>query len=122
MAVKVHLKTGLYWTLDSTPIVLDRDYCAAIGYTDGRRECPPRPPGHPQRLACDILAVGTAEDTRKPGPTWRRDGNLCTGIDSGCDNEPGNQFQARVYWQGQGDYTACAENGVCGSVFAHGPY
>src|SRR5687767_678640 len=58
MAVKVHLKTGLYWTLDSTPIILDRDYCAAIGYTDGRRECPPRPPGHPQRLMCDILAVG----------------------------------------------------------------
>ena len=36
--------------LDSTPIVgPDPDYCEAIGFTDRRRFCPPRPEGHPDR-------------------------------------------------------------------------
>jgi hypothetical protein len=121
MRAVVHLKAGDYWTLDSTPIVVSREYCAAIGFTDGRRECSPRPEGSPQRYSCDVLAVGKAIDTGRPGPTWRRNGNLCTGIDSGCANEPDSQFQLRVYWQGQGEYTACAENGVCGAVVANGP-
>jgi hypothetical protein len=121
MRAVIHLKTGDFWTLDSTPIVVDREYCASIGFTDGRRECPPRPEGHPERYSCDVLAVGKAADTGRAGPTWRRNGTLCTGIASGCENEPDTQFQVRVYWQGDGEYTACAENGVCGTVFARGP-
>src|SRR4051794_26107018 len=31
MNTAILLRTGLYWTLDSTPIVSDRSYCAAIG-------------------------------------------------------------------------------------------
>lgn len=122
MNTSILLKTGLYWTLDSTPIVADREYCKAAGYTDGRVACPTRPEGDPQRYACDLLAVGNAADTGRPGPTWRRDGNLCTGIASGCDNDPDNQFHVRVYWQGQGNYTACAANGACGSLYANGPH
>jgi hypothetical protein len=122
MNMSILLRTGLYWTLDSTPIVHDGNYCRAIGYTDGRRDCPTRPEGHPQRFACDLLAVGKAVDTGRPGPTWRRDGSLCTGIASGCDNDPDNQFHVLVYWQGQGNYTACAENSACGSIFANGPH
>jgi hypothetical protein len=118
---KVHLKAGDYWTLDSTPIVDSREYCAQIGFTDGRRECPVRTEGSPDRKACEVFATGVAEDTGRGGPTWRRDGSLCTGIASGCDNDPDNQFALRVYWQGQGEYTVCAENGVCGSVYARGP-
>jgi hypothetical protein len=122
MRARVHLKDGLFWTLDSTPIIVDRDYCKTIGFTDGRSECPPRTEGSPERASCDELSVGKAADTGRGGPTWRRDGQLCTGIGSGCENTPDNQFQLRVYWQGQGNYTVCAANGVCGAVYANGPH
>src|SRR5262245_7490605 len=36
MGTKIHLRTGLFWTLDSTPLIRDRAYCKAIGFTDGR--------------------------------------------------------------------------------------
>ena len=45
----------------------------------------------------------------------------CETVASRCDNDPDNQFALRVYWQGQGEYTVCAANGVCGSVYARGP-
>jgi hypothetical protein len=122
IGVKIHLRTGLYWTLDSTPLIRDRDYCRKIGYTDGRLRCPVRPEGHPERALCEEVAIGKASDTGRIGPTWYRNGGLCTGIDSGCDNDPDNQYHVRVYWQGQGEYTACAQNGVCGRVYANGPH
>jgi hypothetical protein len=122
MNAKVHLIDKLYWTLDSTPLVgPNRDYCAAIGFTDARSFCPVRPEGHPERAVCEAEVVGLAEDTGRTGPTWTRNGQFCTGINSGCENDPDNQYALRVYWQGQGDYKACAKNGVCGEVFARGP-
>ncbi len=113
--VKLHLKGPDAWTLDSTPIVgPDLAYCAAIGFTDGRSNCPVRPEGSPQRAACELYAVGRAKDTNRPGPTWDHDSRFCTGPASGCANSPDNQFQLLIYVGG--DFEACARNGVCGSV------
>ena len=109
----IHIRGPNFWTLDSTPLVgPDPAYCAKIGFTDGRANCPVRPEGHPERQACETLLVGVAVDTGRPGPTWRRDGAFCTGPTSGCENEPQNQYLLRAI--AGGTYTACAQNGVCG--------
>jgi hypothetical protein len=55
--------------------------------------------------------VGEAVDTGRPGPTWRRDGALCTGGASGCENDPENQYLLRA--KAAGLYSACARNGIC---------
>jgi len=112
--VKVHLRGAGFWTIDSTPLVgPDPSYCALIGFTDNRAYCPVRPEGHPERLGCEAWRVGKASDTGRVGPTWTRDGRLCTGS-SGCENSPDNQFQVRAIEGGL--YRACATNGVCGEV------
>ncbi len=113
--VEVHIRYSDYDLLDSTPIVgPDGAFCQAIGFSDGRAFCPVRQEGSPERSACEAWRVGIAEDTHKPGPTWTRNGQYCTGLESGCDNEPANQYQLRAYRSGT--YTACAQNGVCGKV------
>jgi hypothetical protein len=113
IALNIHIRGVNFWTLDSTPLVgPDAAYCAAIGYTDGRSSCPVRPEGHPERSACETLLVGVAVDTGRPGPTWRRDGSLCTGPVSGCENDPENQYLLRA--MEAGTYTACSQSGVCG--------
>ena len=113
----VHLRSPEYDTLDSTPLVgPDGAYCAAIGYTDGRSWCPVRMPGAPDRVACETWRIGTAIDTRRPGPTWTKgDNTYCTGLQSnGCQNSPDNQFQLRV--SAGGPYKATAANGVSCTV------
>ena len=112
--VKEHLSGGDYDTLDATPLVgHDVMYCAAIGYTDGRSLCPVRPEGHPEREACEEWAVGKARDTGRTGPTWTNpEGAYCTGGASKCRNAD-NQYMLWV--SASGKYTACAENGACGS-------
>jgi hypothetical protein len=115
ITVNVHLRTGDYWLLDSTPLVgPDWEYCANIGFTDGRSFCAVRPEGNPQRSACELYVTGRATDTGRPGPTWHRNGNRCTGRASGCENVPENQFQLLAY--ASGTYTACGKNGVCGEI------
>ena len=58
---KVHMKGREYHTLDSTPIVgPDANYCAAIGYTDGRAWCPVRTEGSRDRVECESWRVGKA--------------------------------------------------------------
>jgi hypothetical protein len=113
--VYFHLKGQEYDTLDATPLVgHDVVYCASIGFTDGRSLCPVRPEGHPEREACETWAVGRAEDTNRPGPTWTNgDGAYCTGGDSSCRNAE-NQYQLWV--SKSGTYTACAANKACGST------
>jgi hypothetical protein len=111
--IAIHQQGPHFWTLDATPLVgPDAAYCAEIGFTDGRANCPVRPEGHPERSACEAWLVGVAVDTARPGPTWRRDGSLCTGPASGCENDPENQYLLRA--MGSGNYTACADNGFCG--------
>lgn len=109
---EVHLHAADYDTLDSTPLVgPDVEYCAAIGYTDGRSFCPVRPDGAPDRFACEIWRVGTADNTGYPGPTWTKvDVGYCTGPTSGCQVAPGNPFQLWAYTGGP--YKVEADNGV----------
>jgi len=49
------------------------DYCAAIGYTDGRVRCPIRPEGHPDRVIC--------ESTLRGGQWWWCDGERIEPLD-----------------------------------------
>ena len=113
MKVTTHLRGDQFWTLDSTPLVgPDAVYCATIGFTDGRENCPVRPEGHPEREACEAWAVGTAVDTGRAGPTWRRDGGFCTGPASGCENHSENQYLLKAYLAGM--YEACTRDGLCG--------
>jgi len=113
IVVGLHLARGSFDVLDSTPIVgPDAEYCAAVGFTDGRSLCPVRPEGSPERAACEAWRVGRAEDTQRDGPTWRRDGRLCA--EGGCENEPTNQYLLIAIDSGL--YTACAENGICGEI------
>jgi hypothetical protein len=119
ISVKVHQRGNDAWILDSTPLVTDREYCAKIGFTDGRSFCPVRPEGHPDREQCELFLVGRAKDTGRPGPTWYGiGGGFCQGRSSasGCENHPDNQYQAIVYKGGS--FRACAQNGVCGEVVA----
>jgi len=112
---KVHFETGAYFVVDSTALVgPDAEYCASIGFTDARSFCPVRQEGSPERLACEAWRVGDAKDTGRPGPTWTRNGEYCTGPASGCENHPRNQHQVLDY--AGGEYVMCAANGVCGSV------
>jgi hypothetical protein len=113
--VKIHLRGANAWTLDSTPLVgPDPDYCALIGFTDGRAICPVRPEGNPEREACELYVTGVAKDTGRPGPTWYFGSRLCTGPGMGCENHPDNQYQLLVYEGGV--FKACGRNGVCGEV------
>jgi hypothetical protein len=118
--VKIHLRGPAHWTLDSTPLVHNRAYCAQIGFTDGRTDCPVRQEGAPDRAACEEYAVGHADDTDRQGPTWYRDAGdgkgkkLCD--NDKCANYPDNQYLLWV--MSVGTYYACAENGTCGSVYA----
>ena len=117
MNTKIHLRGANKWTLDTTPLVgPDGDYCRKIGFTDGRLFCPIRTEGSSDRIACETYAVGTASDTGRAGPTWYRDGQLCTGELSGCQNHEDNQYLLYVYKGGL--YKACTRDGVCGEVVA----
>jgi hypothetical protein len=114
MNVKVHLKSPSRYTLDSTPIVgPDAAYCKKIGFTDGRSLCPVRTEGSKDREACETYAIGKAKDTGRPGPTWYRNGKLCTGQSNDCENHPDNQYLLWAYAGGL--YEACTKDDVCGS-------
>lgn len=113
MNCKVHIPGGEYATLDSTPIVLDPLYCASVGFPD-RPDCPVRPEGAADRVACEAWVTGNAADTGRPGPTWRKeDGGFCTGPDSGCQNGS-TQYQLFAYRNGS--FTVCARTGRCCTV------
>ena len=111
--VYVHIRGANKDTLDATPLVAGYEYCKEIGFTDGRNRCPVRPEGPPERVACETYAVGLAQDTGRPGPTWKRDGGLCAG-GNGCENHPDNQYLLWAYVSGH--YEACVQSGACGST------
>ncbi len=114
MNTKIHIRGPNRYTLDTTPLVHDREYCAKIGFTDGRIDCPVRTEGSPDRVACEIYAIGRARDTGRPGPTWTRNNRFCTGVAGDCENHEENQFL--LYAFGGGYYQACTDGGVCGGV------
>jgi hypothetical protein len=114
MGAYVHIRGPNQWTLDVTPLVgPDAEYCRKIGFTDGRSRCPVRPEGHPEREACELNAVGYAEDTKRPGPTWTRNGKYCSG-GADCENHPDNQYLLLARQSGY--YEACTKDGMCGGV------
>jgi hypothetical protein len=112
----VHLQGNDIDVLDTTPLVgPDQQYCASVGFTDGRSFCAVRQEGNPERVPCENWAVGNAQDNGRPGPTWRNTNNqFCTGIDSGCENHPVNQYALNVLKAGT--YSSCARNGACGYI------
>jgi hypothetical protein len=115
--VKVHARQTSRHILDATPLVgPSQTYCQQIGYTDGRSYCPVRPPGHPERTACEAQRVGSAADTGRIGPTWTANGQRCQGGTGGtsCLNHPDNQFLVFAY--GAGTFRACVAGGVCGRI------
>jgi hypothetical protein len=116
LRVVIHNDQGWKKVLDSTPLVYGREYCVAIGFTDGRLFCPPRPEGHPETEACNEVAVGRARDTGRVGPTWTFNGAACqAGASEGvCVNHSDNQFLVFVF--GSGTAQACTASGVCGEI------
>ena len=117
--VKVHVKAPEYWTLDSTPLVgPNPEFCAEIGYTDGRQFCPVRVEQNPERRACEAWVMGNAADTGKPGPTWYWEWEqYCTTLaESGCEHDPENPYALRVLKNGW--YQACqgGADGICGET------
>ena len=112
--VTIHIYGANRLILDSTPLVgPDAAYCLKIGFTDGRRYCPPRPEGHNERYACDGMLMGEADDTGRTGPTWFVNHKACV-IENGCENHPDNQFLSFAYTKGL--FEACAHSGLCGSL------
>jgi hypothetical protein len=114
MNTKIHLRGPSRYTLDTTPLVgPDVAYCKKIGFPD-RSICPVRPEGSADREACEAYAIGKAKDTGRPGPTWYRNGKLCTAKSTDCENHPDNQYLLWAY--GGGNYEACTKDDVCGGV------
>lgn len=114
MGAYVHIRGPNQWILDVTPLVgPDAEYCRTIGFTDGRSRCPVRPEGHPEREACELYSVGYAKDTNRPGPTWTRNGQYCSG-GADCENHPDNQYLLLARQSGY--YEACTKDGICGGV------
>ena len=68
MNTKIHIRGPNRWTLDTTPLIgPDGEYCRKIGFTDGRTDCPVRPEGSPDRVACETYAIGQRGGHRSAG-------------------------------------------------------
>jgi hypothetical protein len=113
MTCKVHTFAQDVYTLDSTALVGDKQYCDLVGFID-RDLCPVRPEWSSERVPCEAWRLGNAKDTGRPGPTWTVGGQYCTGPESGCANHPTNQHALLVYKKGS--YTVCANSGACCTV------
>jgi hypothetical protein len=121
IAVKVHIKSPEYWTLDSTPQVgPNPEYCREVGYTDGREICPVRLEQDADRRACEAWVMGNAKDTGKPGPTWYYEwSQYCTTFaESGCEHNPDNPLS--LFVRKGGWYQACRGDAddICGETEA----
>jgi hypothetical protein len=122
MHLKIHDDSGGRKVLDSKPLVENVDhYCDKVGFGDWKF-CETRPEGHPERVACDYLVTGKAEDTGRWGPTWFYGKDLCSYFPNDCANHPTEQFMAVA--KSKGTYEACAadswpvaSNGThCGTI------
>jgi hypothetical protein len=119
MSCKQHTYIDGHQNIDSTPQIRDSIYCEAIRYPPGAGQCPIRPEGAVDRVACENWRAGTAKDTGRPGPTWTKlanvqdpEGSYCKGRESnGCQNSEGSQYELWV-WD-PGIYKVCAKTGDC---------
>jgi hypothetical protein len=105
MHVKVHADDGGRIVLDSKPIVANIDHYCDRWFGDWKF-CDTRPEGDPERVACDYLVTGKAEDTGRWGPTWYYETDLCAYFPDSCANHPTEQFMAIA--KGKGTFEACA--------------
>lgn len=109
MHLKVHDDSGDRKVLDSKPLVVNvDDYCDRMGFGSWKF-CETRPEGHPERVACDYLVTGKAEDTGRWGPTWFYGPDLCAYFPADCANHSTEQFMAIA--KAKGTYEACAAEG-----------
>lgn len=106
MQVTVHSRDGGRIVLDSKPLVENvDDYCDRVGF-GGWKFCETRPEGTDQRVACDYLVTGRAEDTGRWGPTWFYNSDLCSLQPDQCALHSTEQFL--VIAKNAGRFTACA--------------
>jgi hypothetical protein len=92
-----------------------------VGFGDWKF-CDTRLEGDPQRVACDYLVTGKAQDTGRWGPTWFYGSDLCAYFPESCANHPTEQFM--VIAKAKGTFEACAaedwpvaSNGTrCGTI------
>lgn len=122
MHIKVHSDDNGRIVLDSKPLVANVDnYCDRVGFGDWKF-CDTRLEGDPQRVACDYLVTGKAQDTGRWGPTWFYGSDLCAYFPESCANHPTEQFM--VIAKAKGTFEACAaedwpvaSNGTrCGTI------
>ncbi len=107
MHVKVHANDSGRIVLDSKPIVANIDHYCDRWFGDWKF-CDTRPEGDPQRVACDYLVTGKAEDTGRWGPTWFYKTDLCAYFPDSCANHPSEQFMAIA--KAKGRFEACASD------------
>lgn len=106
MKVTIHSTEGGRTVLDSKPLVANvDDYCDRVGF-GGWKFCETRPEGNDQRVACDYMVTGKAEDTARWGPTWFYNSDLCSLQPAQCALHATEQFL--VIAKNAGRYTACA--------------
>jgi len=109
--VKVHVRGPNWTTLDSTALVgPDAMYCSQIGYTDGRRFCPPRTEGTAEAIIrqCLLDVVG-----QPPFPVWKWNGS--TTLPEGIQHDD-NPYHLLVRPWLHGTAEVCGSNGVCGEL------
>ena len=99
MNCRTYLNAGDHHVIDSTPIVANPAYCAAIGYTDGvasARSVPTaRSIASPARTGA-WARRRTRAGWDRPGPGRDR-ARYCTNAESGCRNSPDSQYQLWAY-------------------------
>ncbi|MBI2386263.1 MAG: hypothetical protein HYV14_09650 [Elusimicrobia bacterium] len=117
--INVHLMggNGNRFRVDSTPIVCSTDagtrherYCQETMGDDNRRCCPVKPEGHPLRVACELILLGTDPTDGIAGPHWSYAGG-----DGRVERHPDNPFLAFAY--GKGVVRACSNvSKACGET------
>ena len=114
----MHLYGPNWTTLTSTPLVgPDAAFCAAIGYKDARRFCPPRTEGGPDAQAeigaCNALIVGAMPEW----PKWYWDVQYVPedGLGIGIAHHE-NPYNLRVRPALHGTAKVCGRDGVCGEL------
>jgi len=105
MQITIHSSEGGRIVLDSKPLVDNVDsYCDRVGF-GGWKFCETRPEGHPQRVACDYMVTGKAEDTGRWGPTWWYENGFCSTNPDHCALHATEQFLAIAKTSGR--FFAC---------------
>ena len=109
MQIGLQGREGERRRLDSKPVVPNTDhYCDKVGFGEWKF-CDTRPEGNKDRVACDYLATGIAENGRW-GPTWFVGNENCGPSSSKCTDYPDNQFL--TIGKVPGTYEACAAENV----------